>query len=125
MRSTILGIGLMLAPISTLFLAGAVPPAIVWTSVAASAQDGVDLRSTQVVTSQGPALLLKNFGTRTLHFGYYCPEPQTSDQAPGNGRVHLKPKATLVVLLSPAPRIVTLLAVCVGDQDGGDLWQQP
>ena len=50
-----------------------------------------DIRVMLLPASGGYQVFFKNFGTTTVHFGFYVQGIQTADAVPTNGRIHLKP----------------------------------
>lgn len=69
----------------------AAPSPAGWESVDLGTEVQGDVRVLIQSGSGGYQVFFKNFGTTTVHFGFYIEGLQTSNSISANGRVHLKP----------------------------------
>lgn len=81
--------GLVLSALSGSSLAA--QGASAWLPVDLGSNAKADVRGLILPASGGYQVFFKNFGTTTVHFGFYVEGLQTLDAVSGNGRIHLKP----------------------------------
>lgn len=119
---------LSLAPLGLALLCCAPVPMIAqsastWVPVNLRSVVPADLRVMITPASDGYRVSLQNFGTTTIHFGFYIEGLQTQDALPSNGRVHLKPRNSAGPWIiqstgnSSGPIRVHVVEVAVGDPD--------